>query len=120
MNAKVIAVDFDQTIALYPPEEWQKDYKTKTCPSVYKAEVNQELIRFLEARKEMGDRIIVYTSRWWGDYNVVCEWLNTNKVPFHDVICGKFKADLFIDDKNANTTTEFWDEEATRILAVNK
>ena len=117
---KTIAVDFDQTIALYPPNEWCKDYKTKTCPSVYRASVNKDLIDFLKTRKKLGDRIIVYTSRWWGDYNVICKWLKTNKVPFHDVICGKFKADLFIDDKNVNAVVPRWEFDAAAILGESK
>lgn len=118
--SKTIAVDFDQTIALYPPDEWQKDYKTKTCPSTYKAIVNAELIDFLQTRKQLGDKIVVYTSRWWGDYNVVFKWLKDNIVPFDDIICGKFKADLFVDDKNINTTLEAWDDSAIRILGETK
>ena len=62
-NPRCIAVDFDQTIALYHPGEWKKEYKTKVCPSRYKAVLNKELVSFLRKRKYCGDKIVIYTSR---------------------------------------------------------
>lgn len=119
---KTIAVDFDKTIALYAPEDWANEYLVKTCPSTYRAKPNKELCQFLKARMAMGDRVIVYTSRWWGDYAVVSKWLKRHRVPFTDIVCGKFKADLFIDDKNVNSyeDDDTWELAANHILDTEK
>ena len=96
---KVIAFDFDQTIAMYSTSEWKKGYVTKIP---IKAKCNETVRRLMKDLVNEGHKVIVYTSRWWGDYNTIQKWLVDEEVYYHDLICGRFLADCYICDKSIN------------------
>ena len=47
---------------------------------------------------ELGYKIVVHTSRHWGDYEVIEKWLNYYEIPFKFIWCGKPLVKFFIDD----------------------
>ena len=96
---KVIAFDFDQTIAMYDKKYWKTKYVVKVP---VRAKPNFGVVRCMQELSKEGHRIVVYTSRWWGDYNTIQKWLLKHEVPYHDIICGRFKADCYVCDKSLN------------------
>lgn len=93
---KVVAVDFDDTVARLSHK--RDPYKPK---EVIKQDPIWTMIYALRNLKTYFGRdikIIVFSSRWWGDYNVVVEWLKRWGVPFDDVVLGALKADLYVND----------------------
>lgn len=99
IRPKVIAFDFDQTIAMYSKTEWKKRYKTKIP---IKAKCNETVRRLMKDLANAGHTVIIYTSRHWGDYHTIEKWLLKEEVPYHDIICGRFLADCYICDKSIN------------------
>lgn len=96
---KVIAFDFDQTIAMYSPKYWKTKYVVKVP---VRAKCNEQVRRLMKDLAAQGHKIVIYTSRWWGDYATIEKWLLKEEVPYHDIICGRFKADCYICDKSIN------------------
>lgn len=45
------------------------------------------------------NKIIIHTSRRQCDYKLTKDWLDAHDVPFHKLIMGKPKGDVYIDDK---------------------
>ncbi len=99
LNGKVIAVDFDNTIA-----ETEYPKIIKPIP---------ETIKFLRECKEQGATIILWTCRggkcldeavqWCVEHNVPIDYVNENapsKIKFWGNDCRKVAADLYIDDKS--------------------
>lgn len=99
LEGKIVAVDFDNTIA-----------KTK-FPEII--EPISETIDFLRKAKENGAKIILWTCREGSDLCRAVEWCRTNQVPIDFVnendpsrikLFGnnsrKISADLYIDDKS--------------------
>lgn len=95
---KVIAVDFDGTIA-------KTEYPKIIAPI-------PETIEFLRKAKENGAEIILYTCREGKELNEALEWFKQNNVPIDRANensparvkhwgndCRKIGADLYIDDK---------------------
>lgn len=94
---KVVGVDFDGTLChLYH----------STRPYVPKRPIrekpNLKVVKVCEKLRRKGARIVIYSSRWWGDYHRIKDWLDHNHVPYDDIVLGKFKADAFIDDTTVN------------------
>ncbi|MCS7185225.1 MAG: hypothetical protein NZ870_04820 [bacterium] len=107
----VIGVDFDGTLAtMY---ESGKEY-------IPKREINQkpnyEVVKFLKSLSRRKYKIIIYSSRWWGDYNWVKKWLDKYKIPYDDIILGKFKADVYLDDVSINPSVSGWQKKFFEIL----
>lgn len=83
-----LLVDFDETICR---NEGAPDFKPTTI---------------IEGAKEALDKlvsnhwkIIIYTSRHWGEHQIIEDWLNEHRVPFKQIICGKPLARWIIDDR---------------------
>ena len=55
-----------------------------------------------------GYEIAVHTARPWSDYNALQEWLVENEIPYNAIICGKFLAERYIDDKAINSEERSW------------
>lgn len=51
-----------------------------------------------------GHMIILYTARGWSEYEMTVNWLQTNKVPFDQLLMGKPIADVWIDDRTEKFT----------------
>ena len=47
-----------------------------------------------------GNKIIIFTSRSWAEYDMTGEWLMNNGVEYDLLICGKPIGDYWIDDRS--------------------
>ena len=80
MSHNVIAIDFDNTI-------WDDGIinKGKNITNNF--------------YKDIENFIVIYTARQWKDFFIVKEILDTNHVLYHSIVCGKMRADVYVDDK---------------------
>lgn len=113
---KVVAIDFDETLGLYPAGSTGKGYQVKVINNI----PNPRIVKLIKNCRKIGHRVIIYTSRWWGDYNALVEWLDKYKIKVDDVICGRFKADLYICDKSTNAHHEFMERQSDLILSQSE
>lgn len=97
-NPKVVAIDFDETIGLYRPEDNGRGYIVKHVDST----PNPRIVRYIKELRKRGVRVIVWTSRWWGDYNSLARWFKKHGIKVDDIVCGRLKADAYICDKAIN------------------
>lgn len=69
-------------------------------PEKYKhSKVYPEAITFLRALKERGHEVIIYSSRHSEDRELTEKFLEENNVPFDELVLGKPRAELYIDDR---------------------
>lgn len=54
---------------------------------------------FVNLRKDIGDFIIIYTSRSWNEYAMTKKWLDDNGFKYDLLMCGKPVYDEWYDDK---------------------
>lgn len=101
-NKIVVAVDFDGTLA-----DMYDETKTYIPKTTITQKPNKPVVDFLRHLDRKKFKIIIYSSRWWGDYNWVKRWIKKHRIPCDDIILGKFKADVYIDDVSVNP--EFFD-----------
>ena len=113
----IIAVDFDQTVALYDEDEWKKAYVVK---DEVRAWPSRKMRDYLRAKRRQGAKIFIYTSRWWGDSEVVERWLKKHKIPYDQLVLGRMLADLYLCDKSVNPMMPFWESDAERVLSWRK
>ena len=109
---KVIAVDFDGTLC-----EHHHDQITYVPKTEIQRKPKHDVLKFLQRLDRKKFKIIVYSSRWWGDYNWVKQWLDRNKVPYDDIILGRFKADIYIDDFTVNPTLAKWKQDFRKLAS---
>lgn len=99
MNFKVIAVDFDMTLA-------KTDFPTILKP-------NDSLIRLLKNQQRLGNKVILWTCRCGKDLEAAVEWCKEQGLIFDAINDNvpeaierfgdnsrKIYADYYIDDKN--------------------
>lgn len=98
----VAAFDFDETIGIFKPNKKLKSYQTKSVTNI----PYEPVLEFMKQLKSKGIKIVVYSSRWWGDYNSLVEWFNKHNIEVDDIILGRFKADLYVCDKSVNPHDE--------------
>lgn len=53
----------------------------------------------LELLRSKGYIIIIYSARTWAEYEMSINWLNSNSIPFDQLILGKPQGDYWIDDR---------------------
>jgi len=84
---KVIAVDFDGTIT-------NGGYNDDLHP-------NKRTIEMLTIMhdSESPPHIVIYTARPESHRAFLRSWLHNNAVPYDSLVCGKLRADVYIDDK---------------------
>lgn len=99
MNVKVIAVDLDNTIFGFKPNSVYKT-KQKMVNCGYPVKKNIKVLK--ELKKKYKCKLVIYSSRWWGDYNEVKTWLDKIKFPYDDIVLGRFKADVYFCDRAVN------------------
>jgi hypothetical protein len=107
-------VDFDGTLC--------QMYREST-PYIPKSEIrnapNWHVVEVCRRYRSYGCRIVVYSSRWWGDYHWIKQWLDKHNVPYDDIVLGKFKADAFLDDTTANPSLDpDWEPRLRKILGL--
>ncbi|HRY29410.1 MAG TPA: hypothetical protein P5079_05155 [Elusimicrobiota bacterium] len=108
----VIGVDFDGTLC-----QIFKSNVPYIPKSVIRGKPNKNVVEACRRYRRSGCRIVVYTSRWWGDYHWLKQWLDKYDVPYDDIVPGKFKADAFIDDTTVNPSLDRdWEDRLCTIL----
>jgi len=98
---EVVAIDFDETIGFFKPKSLKKKvggYRVKEVDNY----PNPRMLAFIKELRSKGIKVVIYTSRWWGDYNSLIEWLKKHQVEVDDVLLGRFKADVYVCDKSIN------------------
>lgn len=93
---KVIAVDFDETLGFYNPKIKENGYVVKKVNNV----PNPSMVKAIQNWRKLGHKVIIYTSRWWGDYNALAEWLKKHHLEVDDIVLGRLKADVYVCDKS--------------------
>ena len=63
---------------------------------------------FIQKLKQQGHTVIIYSARTWAEYEMTVEWLNSNLIPFDQLILGKPIGDYWIDDRAIKF--ESWDD----------
>ncbi|KKL63553.1 hypothetical protein LCGC14_2173960 [marine sediment metagenome] len=115
MNGKVIAVDLDFTIYRFP--EGSK-YDTKLKMSEHGTPIKENIDFLINLKEKYKCKLIIWSSRWWGDYNKVKEWLDEINFPYDDIVLGRFKADCYFCDRAVNSIN-FEEEEVVKKLTDN-
>ena len=84
----IICCDLDGTLTL---EDEGHDYANRT-PRI-------SMIHKVRQFYRDGNRIILCSARLKIDRKITIAWLKKYHVPYHELILGKPKADVYIDDK---------------------
>ena len=71
-------------------------------------------IQSLKELKKKGYILILYSARTWAEYEMTLSWLETNDVPFDQLILGKPEGDYWIDDRAIKYTN--WKEVLEKII----
>lgn len=108
----VIAVDFDETLALYNPKTKLNTYIVKKIDSI----PNPRMVRYIKNLRELGHKVVIWSSRWWGDYNAIVTWLKKYKIEVDDIVLGRFKADAYICDKSINAHDSYMEPQVLKLL----
>jgi hypothetical protein len=113
-NVHVIAWDFDETIGLYKYDVHNKNigYLTKHVANV----PNPLIVKLMRKFRKEGIKIIIYSTRWWGDYNTLIDWLRKYHIVVDDIILGRFKADCYVCDKSLNAHEENLEQKIRNML----
>src|SRR3990167_4111187 len=84
-----VGIDLDQTIA-----------HNSGLPNFELLEPTEGAKEALEKIVERGFKPIIYTARQYSDYNKIEHWLDTHKIPYRRIFCGKVLLRWMIDDRN--------------------
>lgn len=107
-----MGVDFDGTLCQLYHES--RPYVPKQA---IREKPNRAVVQVCRELKKSGVRVVIYSSRWWGDYHWIKEWLDKNHIPYDDIVLGKFKADAFIDDTTVNPQqNKNWERDLQRLI----
>lgn len=115
-NPKVAGFDFDETVALFKPNKKIKTYITKRVDSV----PNPDVVKLIKSLREKNIKVIIYSSRWWGDYNAVSNWLKKHNIEVDGIVLGRLKADVYICDKTINTFDEQLEKKVFNMLDLSE
>ncbi len=58
----------------------------------------------------IGHHIVIFTACGWPDYNITKKWLDDNGVKYHQLICGKYNYDYFVEDRSVKSATELMEK----------
>jgi hydroxymethylpyrimidine pyrophosphatase-like HAD family hydrolase len=87
----IIAVDLDGTLSHEKEDNW---FEYESCLP------NEEHIRILNNELYPNHTIIIYTARAQEDEEVTKKWLEQHGVKYHELIFGKMRADLYLDENS--------------------
>lgn len=110
-----VVVDFDNcnegcNFITIPPK-WSK------CPMRFGAD------KFVRRLKEFGYKVVFYTGRGEVDKEPTEEWLRRHKIPFDELVMGKPRALVYIDDlayRFSGRELHAWDNVIRFIRMVDK
>jgi uncharacterized HAD superfamily protein len=63
------------------------------------AKPKKDAVETINAWYDEGHTIIIYTARTWMEFEMTTDWLNKNKVKYHQLFMGKPVGDVWIDDR---------------------
>ena len=69
--------------------------------------IEANLAKLNEVR-EAGHNISIHTARPWSDYAKLERWLSAHKVPYDAIICGKYLAMKYVDDRALDSESPSW------------
>lgn len=97
-----VYVDLDSTLAY---GTWTPDQKRSVVGDPIEANIAK-----LEELVALGYTPYIYTSRHWGDLEMIQAWIVHHAIPVDPkhVICGKPLGDIYIDDKGVSAYAEHW------------
>ncbi len=84
----IYAIDIDGTIC-EDQDSWWEYSKAKPIP---------EAIQKVNKLFHEGHQVVLFTARYPENREVTLDWLNKYGVLFHEIIFGKFRADVYIDN----------------------
>ena len=93
MAGKIIAVDFDDTLAATGADA------NNVRASILDAEPIENVVRYTNAQFNDGNFIIIYTARPWADREQIEAWLILHGVMFDVIKCGKLRCTVLVDDR---------------------
>lgn len=95
-----VGVDLDGTIAehIWTPED----------PTPRIGDPIWDNVKKVQALAAKGFKIIIHTSRYWGDYELIEHWLRHYNIPFKEIQCGKPLYAAYIDDRAINADDPDW------------
>ena len=82
-----IAVDFDGTLAtsIWPDRGIGQP-------------MEGNILKLIDLASEYD--IVIYTARPWSDEKRLKKWLDAHEIPYKQIICGKYLALAYLDDRN--------------------
>jgi len=77
-------------------------------PTVYaRATPNEAQIAKLRAWRQGGGHVVIHTARWPQDRNLTMRWLAQHNVPFDELVMGKPRGDIYVDDRNVDPSEDW-------------
>jgi hypothetical protein len=92
MEKQIIAVDLDNVICYNLTNTYNHLELLELKP-------NHKIIRLMYELMNQGHQVVIHTARREQDREVTKEWLLEHRVPYNDLVMGKLKANLYIDDR---------------------
>ena len=90
----IYAVDIDGTLTLDGGDDWAHQ-----AIDFLKSEPDKEAIEKINTLYDAGHRIVIYTARPYAMEVITQILLEHLGVKHHELICGKFKADCYVDSR---------------------
>ena len=111
----VLGLDFDETLSLFKTRS-----KSKIGRYIPKDKIdsvpNFRVVSFIKKLRRLGVKIIIYSSRWHGDYNTVKDWLRLHKIVVDGIVLGRMKCDAYLCDKSVNAHDENMEDNILKLL----
>jgi len=107
-----ICIDLDGTICDEPNIEPPERYKhVKPYP---------EVVQMLRKFHERGHHITIHSARFECDREITEKFLKENKIPYDELILGKPRAEIYIDNRSIRLNEEGFDNFALQYLEAHK
>ena len=95
-----LVIDIDGTICIIEKKykDMQKNYKI--------AIPRNDVIQKINKLFDKGNKIILYSSRHWIDFDLTIKWLKKFNVKYHTLVLGKPVGHYYIDERKKLLTVE--------------